>query len=321
MTIRQAEPRDFPRLLELSYLFDFSPFNIDKKYRSLSENFYPSFADDMIKKKTSVNIAAEEDGKIVGFVTIGLNDTLSRAVGKKIGNIYLLAVDPVYRSKGIGRFLVEKGCGVLYTYGADVITVGTDVYNLPALHVYESTGFKTAMFWHIYRYFPGAERRQDEISEDIDLISRKNLEQYLPHIERPVSLLKDTRIPQDLLTGYIAEQFIKKSFDDENVILEYRDNGLSKGMIHLSADKLSMATLDVKKPIYKISDLIVFPEYAGKGIEIKLLKDIEARMGEYILMEMWAEPGQRDLICALEECGFHLSYSGVSLHRWKNKSI
>jgi ribosomal protein S18 acetylase RimI-like enzyme len=319
MTIRQAEEKDIPRLIELSYLFDYSPFTVDKKFRELSPDFFPAFADEMIRKKSSVSIVADGDDGIIGYLTVGLNEALSKAIGKKIGNIYLLAVEPSYRDKGIGRFLVDKGCGVLFTYGADLITVGTDLYNIPAIHVYESCGFRSAMFWHIYRYYPDTPRDPEKVSDSIDLISMHSLNQYLPYLERPVSLLRDRKIPQERLMGYISEQFLKKSMGENETVLEYRDNGRSLGMIHLTLDKLSMNTLSVDTPIYKVSDLIVPDGNAGTDIGEKLLRDIQNRMGDYLLMEMWVEPSQTRLIESLEKTGFHLVYSGVSLHRWKRE--
>ncbi|NPV01484.1 MAG: GNAT family N-acetyltransferase [Brevinematales bacterium] len=321
MTIRQSEEKDIPRLIELSFLFDYSPFTIDKKFRALSPDFYPTFADDMIRKKSSVNIVAEGDEGIIGYITVGMNEALSKAIGKKIGNIYLLSVEPTYRDKGIGRFLVEKGCGVLYTYGADLVTVGTDLYNIPAIHVYESNGFRSAMFWHIYRYYPDTPRDPTLVSDKIDLISMHGLNQYLPYLERPVSLLRDRKISQERLMGYISEQFLKKSIGENETVLEYRDNGRSMGMIHLSIDKLSMSTLNVSTPVYKIADLIVMDENTGMEIGEKLLEDIQNRMGEYLMLEMWVEPSQTRLIESLEKTGFHLCYSGVSLHRWKRESL
>lgn len=79
----------------------------------------------------------EEDGNIIGFITFSLD------YGKKIGEIYNNAVDPMCGLKGIGQQMYQavlkrfRDEGMLY---AEVKT-GLDYAHAPARKAYERAGF------------------------------------------------------------------------------------------------------------------------------------------------------------------------------------
>ncbi len=80
---------------------------------------------------------AEENGNVVGFLL--LRDKADD--GRKIGTIDLIAVSPEHSGKGLGTALVRQAL-THYHGKADVVEVGTQAKNIPAVALYESNGFR-----------------------------------------------------------------------------------------------------------------------------------------------------------------------------------
>jgi peptide alpha-N-acetyltransferase len=58
---------------------------------------------------------------------------------KKVGYIAMLAIDPAYRRKGLGRKLVDISINRMKENGADEVVLETEEQNVLALKLYEST--------------------------------------------------------------------------------------------------------------------------------------------------------------------------------------
>lgn len=80
---------------------------------------------------------AEVDGGIVGFVAVRLDHEA------RIGEIYLIAVDPGYQRAGIGSALTAFALDWIKDMGMAVAMVetGGDPGHAPARHVYQRAGF------------------------------------------------------------------------------------------------------------------------------------------------------------------------------------
>lgn len=73
---------------------------------------------------------------VMGFI-------LCRAIGGE-AEILTLAVDPAARRRGLARALVEAAAGAAQMAGADVMFLEVAHDNLPAIGLYEATGFARA---------------------------------------------------------------------------------------------------------------------------------------------------------------------------------
>lgn len=87
-------------------------------------------------------IAFKEDGKELGFATIGVKN--GRA------NIGLIAVDADTRSNGIGARLMTAALAKSKEWGMDQIDVVTQMDNVGACRFYERSGFVQEKVEHIY---------------------------------------------------------------------------------------------------------------------------------------------------------------------------
>ena len=109
----------------------------------------------MDQKKAVEDACASEDTKVwvandsgttVGFVALKL-DPQSR-----MGEIYMVAVDPEYQCNGIGAALTEFSLERMKEAGMStaMVETGGDPGHAPARHLYEKTGFQ---LFPVSRYF------------------------------------------------------------------------------------------------------------------------------------------------------------------------
>ncbi|MBF2050536.1 MAG: GNAT family N-acetyltransferase [Elainella sp. C42_A2020_010] len=96
-------------------------------------------------KDTHVWVAIDIDS-IVGFVAVKLHSETS------MGEIYMVAVDPVAQGQGIGSSLIEFVLAWMKEAGMAIVMVetGGDSGHAPARHTYEKAGFG---LFPVARYF------------------------------------------------------------------------------------------------------------------------------------------------------------------------
>jgi len=88
----------------------------------------------MLSKDTSFVI--EVDSKVVGYIIILIR-------WRKLGHVLSLAVDPQYRGKGYGRFLLREAIKrVSREHGVEVFRLEVRASNIPAIKLYKSLGFQ-----------------------------------------------------------------------------------------------------------------------------------------------------------------------------------
>lgn len=125
----------------------YSRFNTDERIgRQNFEALYSQWIFKSVAKEIAEEVLVyKENNDIQGFVTIG-----------KKGNradIGIIAVDPSFRGKGIGKALMFEAENFYYNK-LDMIQVVTQGDNLPACKLYESCGYaveKAEFFYHLWR--------------------------------------------------------------------------------------------------------------------------------------------------------------------------
>jgi len=90
----------------------------------------------------------EEDGQLVGFCWTKVHADLS----PPLGEIYVIAVDPAYKGRGLGRTLTVAGLEHLAARGLTVGMLYVDASNTPAVALYEDLGFTVN---HVDRAYTG----------------------------------------------------------------------------------------------------------------------------------------------------------------------
>jgi ribosomal protein S18 acetylase RimI-like enzyme len=95
---------------------------------------------------TERNSQGTNTDSTVGFVAVKLH------LEDSMGEIYMVAVDPDYQGRGIGRTLTEFALDWMKDAGMSIAMVetGGDLGHAPARHTYEKVGFE---LFPIARYF------------------------------------------------------------------------------------------------------------------------------------------------------------------------
>src|ERR1019366_7989510 len=86
---------------------------------------------------------AERDGRLVGFHSTKIHGAAAGggAGGERIGEVYVVGVDPDERGTGLGRALTLAGLRYLRSRGLLQVMLYVDEANTPAIRLYESLGF------------------------------------------------------------------------------------------------------------------------------------------------------------------------------------
>ncbi|MEO1591934.1 MAG: GNAT family N-acetyltransferase [Cyanobacteria bacterium J06632_22] len=125
---------------------------------SLNAEVYQAFYPEtwqVSQQKAVEDVCAAEDVKVwvaveteqpVGFVAAKLHPE------DKMGEIYMMAVDPDCQGRGIGSALIDHALSWMKETGMAIVMVetGGDPGHAPARRAYESAGFE---LWPVARYF------------------------------------------------------------------------------------------------------------------------------------------------------------------------
>src|SRR5260370_23411893 len=79
----------------------------------------------------------ERDGKLLGFCWTKIHDDTT----PRLGEIYVIAVDPDAGGRGLGPALVLAGLAYLSERDLTMGMLYVDATNAPALHLYDELGF------------------------------------------------------------------------------------------------------------------------------------------------------------------------------------
>lgn len=87
-------------------------------------------------------ILAVRDGEVIGFHQTKITDTDAEG---RLGEVYVVGVDPHVHAKGVGRALTIEGLRRMVADGAGVVELYVESDNAPALGLYERLGFHVAI--------------------------------------------------------------------------------------------------------------------------------------------------------------------------------
>jgi mycothiol synthase len=91
-----------------------------------------------------------EGDKLVGYCWNKINCEVEAANGEQRGRIFMLGVDPDYRSRGIGKIALREGLAYLKNKGVRLVELEVDSENKVARTLYRSVGFKkwSSILWY-----------------------------------------------------------------------------------------------------------------------------------------------------------------------------
>ncbi|MBS4040129.1 MAG: GNAT family N-acetyltransferase [Flavobacteriales bacterium] len=115
-----------------------------KAFASTSSDFIEEDINSILKEMEMkpdiyINLVAEINGLVVGFISVIFYKTLYHKGGTALINE--LIINQNYRDKGIGRLLVENIKSEAIRRGMDELEVGTELDNKVAQSFYKKCGF------------------------------------------------------------------------------------------------------------------------------------------------------------------------------------
>lgn len=136
VTVRNCRYEDLTFVINLMHeLKEVASTNSD----FVKEDMIEIFNEMERKPEIYLNIVAEVNGMVVGFISVIFYKTLYHKGGTALINE--LVISNNYRGKGIGRLLVEKVKEEALKRGMDELEVGTEITNKRAQSFYKKCGF------------------------------------------------------------------------------------------------------------------------------------------------------------------------------------
>ena len=264
-------------------------------------------------KKRYCIVALYED-KPAGYIIYGINREYSVVINKKIGTIILLAVDKKYRGLHIGEGLIRYVYRIYKNSSVQLITVGTDLDNLPALYNYFKFNFRPVLNWATFRFYFF---NRLKMNSSIQIIKVENIpHSFLSHIKRENSLLNDKRIKEkNKIINYINNSVMQNIRKRKIFLFAIQHKEKIVGFITIK-EEITISKI-LNKRIIRIVDLIFFDN--DINYNIKLLKNFLIFLRKNYkaeIIEIFVELNRWNIIELIERAGFILRHNAVTLHSW-----
>jgi ribosomal protein S18 acetylase RimI-like enzyme len=128
LTVRQYQPQDFSRLLEI----DQSCFVAGIAYSKEEMRYFLSMP-------TAISLVGLQDEQIVGFIIA--DRFRPRRASRSMGKIITIDVAPQAQHSGLGTLLMSAAEGELKSAGCVYVSLEVAVDNEPALKFYKKHGY------------------------------------------------------------------------------------------------------------------------------------------------------------------------------------
>jgi ribosomal protein S18 acetylase RimI-like enzyme len=110
-----------------------------------TEQGYSSFLGTQLDKPSIIILAAEREGKVVGYTYAGVEGFDYMSLRGPAGVLYDIVVDPAHRGQGVGRVLLDATLDVLQAKGAPRVVLSTAEGNKAAQRLFARAGFRRTM--------------------------------------------------------------------------------------------------------------------------------------------------------------------------------
>ncbi|MDD5066323.1 MAG: GNAT family N-acetyltransferase [bacterium] len=271
----------------------------------------------LVSDKKKYCVMACTPRKAVGFIIYGANAEFSRLLDIKIGSIILMAVEKKYRGRyRIARHLLEYVFNIYKNNKVNLITVGTDQDNLPAVMSYIHSGFEPVLNWSTFRYYFKEDREYEDTDGTLVKTEKADIRfQSLP--SRPVPYLCDNKLTRQQKNALLRYIIKKIKLEINGGRLEYyhiRKDSQTAGYLTLMRDKAISEVL--RKSFYRINDL-VFPgrdEDMNSRLLCSSLSALKKLHPSMDSLEIFIRSNDWPMIHILNHSGFTLVHNAMNLH-------
>lgn len=142
MIIRPAKKIDLDALMVLLEEMVIYHAKIDRYYKSFREySGLRAEAESWLSNKDMRVLVAEDNGGLIGYAQVSVEDAPTYAAVKKIGVVYDMFVLPPYRRKGIAEMLFNEAMDWFGSKKIKNIELSVDARNAAGVKYWESLGF------------------------------------------------------------------------------------------------------------------------------------------------------------------------------------
>lgn len=153
IAVRRAEPADLEALAPIAARAHLSTrFYFDGGFpRERCDALYVSWLERALADPSRELLAAERDGKAIGYHALGLPDS-----GQ--GRADLIGLDPAHRGRGLGEALLTSSLLLLRELGAGSVATSMQARNASPVRGHERVGFRieSTRIWH-HRWYRSAD--------------------------------------------------------------------------------------------------------------------------------------------------------------------
>jgi dTDP-4-amino-4,6-dideoxy-D-galactose acyltransferase len=141
--VRPPREEDIPALRAIAAAaYRFDRFHADPALPpALADRLYADWIENAVRGHDDHVFVATLDGLPAGFMTARINPETTQALGVTVGKIWLVGVSEAARGRGVAPALMADARRWFGQQGCDVIEVGTQLRNTPALKFYTRCGF------------------------------------------------------------------------------------------------------------------------------------------------------------------------------------
>ncbi len=142
--VRPAEGKDVPILCEIGKAsFSLDRFHSDPAIdKAKADEIQRAWVENACKGAADHILVADVEDEVAGFTTLRLDRLAANQLGIKIGTVELVAVSSRFRRRGLANALCLASLHWFRDQGCSWVEVGTQLANIQATRLYESTGFR-----------------------------------------------------------------------------------------------------------------------------------------------------------------------------------
>jgi len=320
--------------------FALSAYTVDRHLpRALcGEVFFQTVATRALHENTNSCLVARRRGVPLGYIIFGIDIELSEKFSHRErahtvipATIILFCVDEACRGQGVGRRLLARVIELLRSRGVNLLTVGTDANNLPALTLYQEAGFITRLNWGAWRLYPEFACPQERAPKRFVRVSPWSGEEHAlelcRHLERPLSYFRDAKLPlrglvrlrKELaakLQRHIRQQDLSASIAWDAGFWGERAAGMLVWEEDGSIEKF-FNNEGLEKRVYRISDIIVARPLRGQGVATQLVESFcAAALPGAHYIEAWTAMDDWAAMHVLAKNSFRPVHFASVLHLW-----
>ena len=145
MTIRFAEKRDIPGMIELLKQVGEVHHQIRPDlFRSGAQKYSEGDLEELLKDPLRPVFAGVENGKMLGYCFCVIEEVKGDSVLRDVKSLYIddLCVDETCRGQGVATKLYDHVCGYAKSIGCKSVTLNVWCGNDSAMAFYQSRGMK-----------------------------------------------------------------------------------------------------------------------------------------------------------------------------------